>query len=134
MAVAETTDLLHQLHAAFLEVGGGARGLLVKFHGGLPASLDELRRDGLHADRLEGGGRLFYFAEDPDEERTDALRRVLEEARVGRTIWAAFNWTERVGVDRALERRRARTSHSATISLSEPGPSLSRVTPLSPGR
>jgi len=150
---------------------GEARGaLLVKFHGGESGSEEELRAGleskGLDAGRLEGEGQLLMVAEDPAEERTDALRRVLEgEVRGGRTVWASFNWTKNLDVDRALaqqealaelaearqlviktavlervadgwdpkERRRAQASHSGTISLSERGLSLGRVTPLSRG-
>ena len=105
-------------------------------------------------------------AEDPAEARTEGLRRVLEgETGGGRTVWASFNWTKQLDVERALaqqealaeladarqlviktavlervadgwdagERRRAQTSHSGTISPSEAGLSLARVTPLSPG-
>lgn len=170
IAVAETTELLHRLDAAFMQVGEARGGTLVKFHVGEPVSADELRaefrRNGLDVDRLEKEGRLLLVTEDPAEERTEALRRVVEkEAGGGRTIWATFNWTRQVSVDRAIaqqealaeladtrqlviktavlervadgwtagERRRARTSHSGTISLSEAGLSLSRVTPLSPG-
>lgn len=143
--------------------------MLVKYHGGEPRSADEpraeLRRNGLEADRLEREGRLLFVAEDPAEERSEALRRVVErEAGDGRGIWATFDWAERVGADRALsrqealaeladagqlvtktgvlekvtdgwtagERRGARTSYAGTISPSEAGLSLSRVTPLAP--
>ena len=169
IAVAESTELLHQLDAAFLQVGEARGGLLVKFHGGesIPVSelRAELRRNGLDVERLEEEKRLLFVAEDPAEERTGALGRISEEAGGGRTIWATFNWTERVDMDRALaqqealtkladgrqlviktavlervtdgwsptERRRAQTSHSGTIWLSEAGLSLSRVTPLSSG-
>ena len=170
IAVAETPDLLHQLDAAFMQVGEARGGLLVKFHGGEEESVEELRaaleRNGLDAARLEEEGRLLMVAEDPAEERTDGLRRILEgKAGGGRTVWASFNWTKELDVERALaqqealteladerqlviktvvlervadgwepgERRRAQTSHSGTISLSEAGLSLGRVTPLSPG-
>ena len=170
IATAETRELLHELDAAFMQVGEARGALLVKFHGGESESEEELRagleRKGLEAGRMEVEGRLLMVAEDPAEERTDALRRVLEsEARGGRTVWASFNWTKNLDVDRALaqqealtelaeagqlviktavlervadgwdlkERRRAQASHSGTISLSEAGLSLGRVTPLSPG-
>jgi hypothetical protein len=125
-----------------------------------------MERNGLDATRLEEEGRLLMVAEDPAEERADGLRRVLEgETADGRTVWASFNWTKRLDVDKAIaqqealteladarqlviktavlervadgwdagERRRAQASHSGTISLSEAGLSLARVTPLSPG-
>jgi len=167
IATAETPELLHELDAAFMQVGEARGALLVKFHAGEGESVEELRaaleRAGLDAGRLEGEGRLLMVAEDPDEERTDALRRILEgEAQGGRTVWASFNWTEELDVDKALaqqgalteladrrqlviktavldrvadgwepgERRRAQMSHSGTISLSERGLALGRVTPL----
>ncbi len=170
IAVAETPELLHQLDAAFMKVGEARGAMLVKFHGGEAESAEELRaameRNGLDATRLEEEGRLLMVAEDPAEERADGLRRVLEgETADGRTVWASFNWTKRLDVDRAIaqqealteladarqlviktavlervadgwdagERRRAQASHSGTISLSEAGLSLARVTPLSPG-
>ena len=170
IATAETPELLHRLDAAFMQVGEARGGLLVKFHAGESESAEELRasleRNGLDASRLEAEGRLLMVAEDPDEERTEGLRRVLEgEAQGGRTVWASFNWTEALDVDKAIaqqealteladarqlviktavlerladgwdpgERRRAQASHSGTISLSEAGLSLGRVTPLSLG-
>jgi hypothetical protein len=153
-----------------MQVGEARGALLVKFHGGEAESAEELRaelgRNGLEATRLEEEGRLLMVAEDPAEARTEGLRRVLEgEAGRGRTVWASFDWTKQLDVERALaqqealteladarqlviktavlervadgwdagERRRAQTSHSGTISLSEAGLSLARVTPLSPG-
>lgn len=170
IAVAETPELLHQLDVAFMQVGEARGALLVKFHGGEAESAEELRatleRNGLGAARLEEEGRLLMVAENPAEERTDGLRRILEgETRGGRTVWASFDWTKELDVDRALaqqgalteladerqlviktavlervadgwdpgERRRAQTSHSGTISLSEADLSLGRDTPLSPG-
>ncbi|HKH12141.1 MAG TPA: helix-turn-helix domain-containing protein [Rubrobacter sp.] len=112
IAVAETPDLLHRLDAAFMQVGEARGGLLVKFHGGESEPAGELRaameRNGLDATRLEGEGRLLMVAEDPAEERTDGLRRFLDvEARGGRTVWASFDWTEKLGVDRALAQQGA---------------------------
>ncbi len=170
IAVAETPDLLHQLDAAFMKVGEARGAMLVKFHGGEAESAEELRaaleRNGLDATRLEEEGLLLMVAEDPAEERTQGLRRVLEEEVAdGRTVWASFNWTKELDVGRAIaqqealtelsdarqlviktavlervtydwnaeERRRAQVSHSGTISLSEAGLSLARVTPLAPG-
>ena len=170
IAVAETPELLHRLDAAFMKVGEARGAMLVKFHGGEAEPAEELRaaleRNGLDATRLEGEGRLLMVAEDPAEERTEGLRRILEgEVADGRTVWASFNWTKRLDVERAIaqqealreladarqlviktavlervtdgwdagERRRAQAAHSGTISLSEAGLSLARVTPLSPG-
>lgn len=142
----------------------------MKFHGGEAESAEELRaaleRNGLDAARLQEEGRLLMVAENPAEERTDGLRRILDgETRGGRTVWASFDWAKKLDVDGALaqqgalteladarqlviktavlervvdgwspgKRRRARASHSGTISLSEAGLSLGRVTPLYPG-
>ncbi|HSK83654.1 MAG TPA: helix-turn-helix domain-containing protein [Rubrobacter sp.] len=114
IGIAQTTDLLHRLDAAFLKVGEARGGLLVKFHGGEPETTeDELRtileRNGLDASRLEGEGRFRFVAEtDPVNGRTDALERlVAEEAEVGRTIWASFDWTEQVNLDVALRQQEA---------------------------
>jgi hypothetical protein len=47
-------------------------------------------------------------AEDPAEARTEGLRRVLEgEAGGGRTVWASFNWTKQLDVERALAQQEA---------------------------
>lgn len=110
IAVAETREHLHQLDAAFLQVGEARGGLLVKFHGGEPeATKDELRAalasNGLDASRLEKQGRLRFVSETfPGEvSRVDVLRRLAEEeSNSGRTIWATFNWTGEAGVDEAL--------------------------------
>lgn len=115
IAIAETPELLHQLDAAFLQVGEARGGFLVKFDGGESDSREELRvvleRNGLDARRLEEEGRLRFVAEkDPGELREDALRRVIQrEAGSGRTIWATFDWTEAVGVDEALDQQEALT-------------------------
>src|ERR671916_992363 len=88
--------------------------MLVKFHGGEAGPAEELRaaleRNGLDSTRLEGEGRLLMVAEDPAEERTEGLRRVLEgEAADGRTVWASFNWTKELDVERAIAQQEALT-------------------------
>jgi excisionase family DNA binding protein len=114
IGIAQTNYLLHRLDTAFLQVGEVRGGLLVKFHGGEPETTeDELRtileRNGLDISRLEGAGRFRFVAEtDPVNGRTDALERlVAEEAEVGRTIWASFDWTEQVNLDVALRQQEA---------------------------
>lgn len=114
IAIAETTELLHQLDAAFLQVAEARGGLLVKFHGGEPTATrdelrDELGRNGLAVARLEREGRFRFVAEkDPKAPRTEGLRRLVEEeASTGRTIWASFNWTEEMDLDRTLEQQEA---------------------------
>ena len=133
IAVAETPELLHQLDAAFMKVGEARGATLVKFHGGEAESAEELRaameRNGLDATRLEEEGRLLMVAEDPAEERADGLRRVLEgETADGRTVWASFNWTKRLDVDRAIAQQEALTEFADARQLVIKTTVLERVT------
>jgi excisionase family DNA binding protein len=111
IGIAQTTDLLHRLDAAFFQVGETRGGLLVKFHGGeSQASEDELRiileRNGLAVSRLEREERFRFVEEtDPVEGRDAALERLLNEEEAGRTLWASFNWTEQVSLDVALRQQ-----------------------------
>lgn len=113
IGIAETTRLLHRLDAAFFRVGEARGGLLVKFYGGEAASVGELREDlegnGLEVGRLEREGRFRFSPEtDPGEDRTGALEEVVSgEAGSGRTVWATFNWTDRVDLDTALGQQEA---------------------------
>ena len=114
IGIAQTTDLLHRLDAAFFQVGETRDGLLVKFHGGeSQASEDELRiileRNGLAVSRLEREERFRFVEEtDPMEGRDAALERLLnEEKEAGRTLWASFNWKEQVSLDVALRQQEA---------------------------
>ena len=113
IGIAQTTDLLHRLDAAFFQVGETRGSLLVKFHGGeSQASEDELRiileRNGLAVSRLEREGRFRFVEEtDPVEGRDAVLERLLNEDEAGRTLWASFNWTEQVSLDVALRQQEA---------------------------
>ena len=113
IGIAQTTDLLHRLDAAFFQVGETRDGLLVKFHGGeSQASEDELRiileRNGLAVSRLEREERFRFVEEtDPVEGRDAVLERLLNEDEAGRTLWASFNWTEQVSLDVALRQQEA---------------------------
>ena len=113
IGIAQTTDLLHRLDAAFFQVGETRDGLLVKFHGGeSQASEDELRiileRNGLAVSRLEREERFRFVKEtDPVEGRDAVLERLLNEDEAGRTLWASFNWTEQVSLDVALRQQEA---------------------------
>jgi excisionase family DNA binding protein len=113
IGIAETTELLHRLDAAFFRVGEARGGLLVKFHGGEAASAEELRddleRNGLAVRRLEEEGRFRFSAEaDPGEDRTGALEGIFsDDTGSGRTVWATFDWTERVDLDAALGQQEA---------------------------
>lgn len=100
----------------------------------------EGRTDGLRR-ILEGearGGRTvwasFNWTEELDVDGALAQQGALTELADERQLVIKTAVLERV-VDgwEPGERRRAQTSHSGTISLSEAGLSLGRVTPLSPG-
>jgi len=111
LAIAQNTDILHRLDAAFFQVGEARGALLVKFHGGEEHSEDELRaefeKNGLEVGRLEREGRfLMRPEEDPLGGREAALRRLLEEeSETGRTVWASFNWVRQLDLDTALEQQ-----------------------------
>jgi excisionase family DNA binding protein len=116
LAIAQNTDLLHRLDAAFFQVGDARGGLLVKFYGGEMHSEDELRadfeRNGLEVGRLEWEGRLLMRPEkDPlGGGREDELARLLDEAgEEGRTVWASFNWVMDVDLETALEQQKRLT-------------------------
>jgi excisionase family DNA binding protein len=111
LAIAQNTDILHRLDAAFFQVGEARGGLLVKFYGGENHSEDELRADfeenGLEVRRLERDGRFFMRPEeDPLDGREEMLGRLVEEkASEGRTVWASFNWVLQVDLEAALEQQ-----------------------------
>jgi excisionase family DNA binding protein len=111
LAIAQNTDILHRLDAAFFQVGEARGGLLVKFYGGEAHSEDELRaelqKNGLEVWRLEQEGRfLMRPEEDPLDGREEALGRLVEEkASGGRTVWASFDWVMQVDLDTAVEQQ-----------------------------
>ncbi|MGI8860174.1 MAG: helix-turn-helix domain-containing protein [Rubrobacteraceae bacterium] len=111
IGIAQTPELLHRRDVAFFKVAEARGGLLVKFHGHESASEGELRevfeRNELDVERLEREGRFRFSAEvEPLDGRGDALRRILsEEADTGRTVWATFDWMERVNLGEALEQQ-----------------------------
>src|SRR4028119_447486 len=109
LAIAENTDILHRLDAAFFRVGESRGGLLVKFYGGEDSPPEELIADfeenGLEASRLRREGRLLMRPEeDPlGDESGDALTRILdEEGEKGRMVWASFDWVKQVDFETAL--------------------------------
>ncbi len=113
IAVAETEEMLHRLDAAFFQLGEAHGDVLVKFYAGEPASADQLRvaftRAGLDVNRLEQESRFrFYNEPDPLGGRMETLRTLLadltDDGR-SRTIWAAFDWAERVNLDEALRQQ-----------------------------
>ncbi len=112
LAIAQNSDILHRLDAAFFQVGEARGGLLVKFYGGEEVSEDELRadfeRNGLEVGRL---GRERRFLMRPEEDplgggRGDEVVRLLdEEGGKGRTVWASFDWVVPVELETALEQQ-----------------------------
>lgn len=115
LAVAETEALLHRLDAAFFGVARARGGTLVKFYGAGPMCAEELRaelmRNGLDVAGLEREGRFRISPErDRLRGRADVLRRLLAEAEEGgrgRTVWASFDWVERVDPEEALRQHEA---------------------------
>src|SRR5215216_2518999 len=111
LAIAQNTDILHRLDAAFFQVGEASGGLLVKFYGGEEHSEVELRaefeKNGLEVGRLEQEGRfLMRPEEDPLGGREEVLGRLVEEkASEGRTVWASFNWVRQLDLQTALEQQ-----------------------------
>ncbi|MDP9480096.1 MAG: helix-turn-helix domain-containing protein [Actinomycetota bacterium] len=110
LAIAQDTNVLRRLDAAFFQVGEARGGLLVKFYGGEKDPEAELRahleRNGLEVGRLEQEGRFFMRPErDPLGGREDELGRFIEEAGEERTVWASFDWVMQVDLDRALEQQ-----------------------------
>ena len=123
LAIAQNTDILHRLDAAFFQVGEARGGLLVKFYGGENHSEDELRADfeenGLEVGRLEREGRfLMRPEEDPLDGREEVLGRLLEEeGGEGRTVWASFDWVLQVDLETALEQQEKLTEIVNTRQL-----------------
>jgi excisionase family DNA binding protein len=112
LAIAQNTDILHRLDAAFFQVGEARGGLLVKFYGGENHSEEELRaefeKNGLEVGRLEREGRFLMRPEKVPlgGGREDELARLLEEeGGEGRTVWASFDWVMEVDLDTALEQQ-----------------------------
>src|SRR5919202_4491449 len=111
LAIAQNTDILRRLDAAFFQVGEARGGLLVKFYGGEDASEEELlarfEENGLEAGRLKREGRLLMRPEEnPLGGREDVLGRLIEEkAGEGRTVWASFDWVVPVELETALEQQ-----------------------------
>lgn len=116
IAVSQSPDMMHRLDAAFFRVAEARGGLLVKYHaGGERTQLDELRsrleHHGLEVGRLEEEGKMLFLEDtgNPGERFTELERLMKEDAEDGRSIWAAFNWEERIDLDSALEQQRQLT-------------------------
>ena len=106
LAIAQTHERLHQLDAAFFEVGEARGGMLVKFCGPeTGVSVETLRADldraGLDVERLEDEGRLRFVPKNDDH--VSVLRRFYEETEWDRTIWASFDWVVDIDLEAALE-------------------------------
>ncbi len=112
ITIVGSPELLHRLDAAFFMLGESHGGRLIKFHGGEEVSEEDLRADlegwGLDVGRLEEQGSLRFIAEENPEERESLLTRLLEEDPAdGSTLWASFNWSKRMSLERALEQQEA---------------------------
>jgi hypothetical protein len=124
LAIAQNTDILHRLDAAFFQVGEARGGLLVKFYGGENHSEEELRaefeKNGLEVGRLEREGRFLMRPEKVPlgGGREDELARLLEEeGGEGRTVWASFNWVMEVELETALKQQERLTELVDTRQL-----------------
>src|SRR5215216_7733312 len=116
LVIAQNTDILHRLDAAFFGVGEARGGLLVKFYAGEEHSegelLSDFERNGLQAGRLKREGRLLMRAEEEPlgGSRGEQLGRLIEEeGGEGRTVWASFDWVKPVELQTALEQQRQLT-------------------------
>ena len=111
LGISQNRELMHKLDATFFMVGDAKGGMLVKYYDEELHSADKLRsdfeREGLEVSRLEQEGRLRLVDIGALEgDRTDALRNLIaEEACDGGSVWANFNWEERMDVDAALRQQ-----------------------------
>jgi excisionase family DNA binding protein len=108
IAIAENEALLHQLDAAFFQIGEAQDALLVKFYSEEATPGEQLRaqlkRHGLDVERLEAVERLRFMEEVTTADRLAKVRQLHDEGtRAGRSIWITFDWTTTVGVDEALK-------------------------------
>ncbi|WP_053058065.1 helix-turn-helix domain-containing protein [Rubrobacter aplysinae] len=116
LGIAQSVDLMHRLDAAFFKVGEARGGVLIKYHAGasgtgLERLKSSLERHGFEARRLEGEGRFRMLADvSKPGQRAEELQRLASEEPVdGRSVWAAFNWEERLSLDASLEQQRSLT-------------------------
>jgi excisionase family DNA binding protein len=120
LAIAQTHEKLHQLDAAFFEVGEARGGMLVKFCGpetgiSVETLRAELDRAGLEVERLEDEGRLRFVPK--NDNHVTVLRRFYEETEWDRTIWASFDWVVDIDLEAALERQHELTKFVAERQL-----------------
>ena len=68
----------------------------------------ELKRHSLEVECLERAGRFRFAYASGEADQARTLHRLLEEeAAGGRSLWASFNWTERVDLDETLRQQEA---------------------------
>jgi len=113
LGIAQNTDILHRLDAAFFRVGEARGGLLIKFYAGEEHSEEELLLDfvqnGLEASRLKRQGRLLMRAEEEPSSgsRWRQLAQLIEQkGGFGRTVWASFDWVKPIQLETVLEQQR----------------------------
>lgn len=112
LAIAQHTNLLHRIDAAFFRVGESRGGLLVKFYGGEDSTpeglIADLEEKGLEASRLRQEGRFIMRPEGEPlgDGGGDALARILEEeGEEDRTVWASFDWVKQVDLETAFDQQ-----------------------------
>lgn len=123
LAIAQSSELLRRLDAAFLKVAEARDGLLIRFYD--PEAVDEgelrsqLEDVGLDVKRLEREGRLYLEAElDSSEERVEELRYLsLERLESGRTLWITFDWPAWIGLETMLDQQRVLTEEIGSGNL-----------------
>lgn len=89
---------------------------MIKYHAGtsgtdLEGLRSDLERYGFEARRLEREGRFRLLSDvsSPGDRAEELERLTVEEPVDGRSIWAAFNWEERIDLEASLEQQRALT-------------------------
>jgi excisionase family DNA binding protein len=113
LAVAETSDLLYHLNAAFFQVGEARDGVLVKYYGEHSDPVEVIRENLMrHApelNRLEAVGRLQFTPEMATTRgRVAAVRQLIErEVAPGQSVWVSFDWQNDVDLATALQQQEA---------------------------
>lgn len=114
IAISQTTELMQRLDAAFFRAAEARGGTMVKYHAGGSTEADGLREKlggyGLEVGRLESEGRLRFLGEpEAPARRSRELRSLLERQKHGGSVWAAFDWEERMDLEAALAQQRELT-------------------------
>jgi excisionase family DNA binding protein len=122
LAVAENSELLARLDAAFFQAGEARGGRLVKLYEPTQLSHRALamayRRYGLDTAYLETMGRLQWVPVTMPEEALAALQQALrQQAGDELPLWVNLNWTHEISLETALRQQAALAELVATHSL-----------------